>query len=339
MSDVENSSSESEIKGIYRNEMMRNPAKAKAVVEITDILEKHLIEKDSAEAIYQLLYGGTKGELQKHIKKTNKREKKKEEKFVAEGINKPKNAHQMFSIKFAEQCKAGGVKFTLQGMNIAWKNFPDKEKAKLIAEAKRLSDEYEAETARQKKAAVKSGKIAEDKPKAPQTAYFLFMNDKREEISNDEELLSKYETGKDGKPASKVTRVSMAGGDLWKALSEKEKTKYETAYKKAKAKHAEELKAWAEREKERRKKNGEAFDDVEVETDGKAAGPAESEPEEPKPKEKKAKKPTKAKESETEASEAEPEAKPEPKSEAKPVKEKKPKATKAKKAASDAEDN
>merc|ERR1712048_767277 len=47
-------------------------------------------------------------------------------------------------------------------------------------------------------------------------------------------------------PGSKITAITKQGGERWKALSAKDKEKYESEYQIKKAKYEEELKAWKE---------------------------------------------------------------------------------------------
>ncbi|XWS26019.1 hypothetical protein CRYUN_Cryun27aG0117800 [Craigia yunnanensis] len=96
----------------------------------------------------------------------------------------------------------------------------------------------------------KSGKAAKDpnKPKRPASAFFVFMEEFREQYKKDH-------------PKNKsVAAVGKAGGDKWKSLSEAEKRPFVDRAEKRKAEYEKNMKAYNKRQAE-----GPKEDDVESE--------------------------------------------------------------------------
>ncbi|KAE8654089.1 HMG1/2-like protein [Hibiscus syriacus] len=90
------------------------------------------------------------------------------------------------------------------------------------------------------KAGKKSGKAAKDpnKPKRPASAFFVFMEDFREQYKKEH-------------PKNKsVAAVGKAGGDKWKSLSETEKAPYVAKAEKRKAEYEKNMKAYNKRQAE-----------------------------------------------------------------------------------------
>merc|ERR1719397_1669094 len=82
-------------------------------------------------------------------------------------------------------------------------------------------------------------------PKKPQSAYFLFTNEKRAAIR--QELEAEIAGELDDKGKSKkvsVAAITKKAGAMWQEMSEKEKGPYEARAKEAKTKHEEEMAAW-----------------------------------------------------------------------------------------------
>ncbi|XP_022769399.1 high mobility group B protein 2-like [Durio zibethinus] len=100
------------------------------------------------------------------------------------------------------------------------------------------------------KAGKKSGKAAKDpnKPKRPASAFFVFMEEFREQYKKDH-------------PKNKsVAAVGKAGGDKWKSMSEAEKAPYIAKAEKRKTEYEKNMKAYNKRQAE-----GPKDDDVESE--------------------------------------------------------------------------
>ncbi|XVF63523.1 hypothetical protein PTKIN_Ptkin09bG0093500 [Pterospermum kingtungense] len=86
----------------------------------------------------------------------------------------------------------------------------------------------------------KSGKAAKDpnKPKRPASAFFVFMEEFREQYKKDH-------------PKNKsVAAVGKAGGDKWKSLSEAEKRPYVEKAEKRKVEYEKNMKAYNKRQAE-----------------------------------------------------------------------------------------
>jgi hypothetical protein len=233
-----------------------------------DTLAVHCFEKDAVEKIYSVLWGGPKVELEKVVTKANKREKKKEEKFVPSGIDRPQSYRQLFSKKYKEQCDATGEKYSFKGLNDAWNALSKKEQAKYKADAEKLKNEYIAEQERQKGEAIKNGTHASPEPKRPISAYFHFLEENRADIAKNEKLLAEFKTNEDGKVTTANQQITKAAGKLWRELPEKKKAKYEEKYKKDKERYLEELAAWKEKETERKKKLSGKPEEVKIESSG-----------------------------------------------------------------------
>lgn len=62
-------------------------------------------------------------------------------------------------------------------------------------------------------------------PKKPQSSYFIWMNENRQKI-------------KDDNPGISVTEIGKKAGEIWKSLDADEKAKYDAKAKKAKEKYA-----------------------------------------------------------------------------------------------------
>jgi hypothetical protein len=113
----------------------------------------------------------------------------------------------------------------------------DKELAAFVAaggvkgsKRKEKKDDKEAKAAKKAK---KAANAASGKPKKPAGgAYGCYMAHHRAEIH------------KSLPAGSKVTAISKVGGEQWKALSAKEKEKYEVEYQNKKKEYDEKLKAW-----------------------------------------------------------------------------------------------
>ncbi|XVE56289.1 hypothetical protein DITRI_Ditri03aG0226700 [Diplodiscus trichospermus] len=119
-------------------------------------------------------------------------------------------------------------------------------KSKSDTKSAKLSVNQKATT----KGGRKSGKAAKDpnKPKRPASAFFVFMEEFREQYKKDH-------------PKNKsVAAVGKAGGDKWKSLSQAEKQPYVAKAEKRKAEYEKNMKAYNKKQAE-----GPKEDDVESE--------------------------------------------------------------------------
>lgn len=252
---------------IMNGRFKSKPKDGKLFLEIADKLCDYF-EGMPKDAIIQLFWGEPRENLDKLIKKDNKREKKVSATFAPEGLTKPSNANILFQRHFKAECDKKGVKFSLKDSAAAYKALSEKEKAKYVAEAAKLKEEYKKEFARLKAEAVKNGEFPEDKPKRPITAYLRYLNDVRAE------LMDKHKNTPNKKDINKL--VAKESGEMWKALSDDEKAPYIEEFNKEKEAHDAVLKKWKDGEVARcKKQNGDGAVEVKIEA---AVAPAAAPP-------------------------------------------------------------
>lgn len=127
------------------------------------------------EDVWKLFDDITIDEREKLIKKTAKTEKKRAEAFKAD-IPKPKNVLNRYREMFREECKQNKTDYTDSLFKAAYKEISPELRAQLEAECEAEKEEYKRNYASAMKAAIESGDHTEPKPKAPQSAYFIFSN-------------------------------------------------------------------------------------------------------------------------------------------------------------------
>jgi hypothetical protein len=251
---------EMEAHSIWNGRLKSNSTEAKFFKEfLTDVTER-FFDEDGFNSILNCYWGGSIDELDIVIKNQQKRDKKVKEKFTPENLSKPKNAYNLYCTYYAGYCKENEIKFTLKGANDSWKSISDKEKEKYIKEAAKQKSEYADKYKSLKTEAIKNGSLSEDKPKGPMTAFFRYLEDKRESIK--QKLIKAGETEKLN------TKITSEAGKLWKELSAKEKEKYEKAYSEEKEKYSVILEAWKSKETSRLKKIDGKPEDIKVEESG-----------------------------------------------------------------------
>jgi len=163
-----------------------------------------------------------------------------------------------------------------------WKSMPANEKATYEKEAAERKSKYEKDVAafkekggvmgaaRKEKKDLKSAKADKKAKKEANTAsgcpkrpagggYGCYMSKNRAEIS------------KSLPAGSKITDVSKAAGDKWKALSDAAKKPYEDEYKKLKEKYDVDFKAWKESQADGDAEEGDEGDEGEDDEDKKGA--------------------------------------------------------------------
>lgn len=101
------------------------------------------------------------------------------------------------------------------------------EKRKKKEKSSKQKKKHKSETKKSSK------KKDSDKPKRPQSAFFLWMNDNREHIKK------KY-------PELSFTEIAKKAGDLWKEISKSEKSRYEEMAAKAKKQYEKEMAEYKE---------------------------------------------------------------------------------------------
>lgn len=240
---------------IWNGRLKTNVKEAKFFLEFLDALSERFDTPN--DEILHTFWGEPRDVLEKSIKKANKREKKVEAKFAAKDLKKPSTANILFQKDFKAKCDKDGIKFDLKASAAAYKALSDKERAKYVAEAQRLKTEYTAEYDRRRVAAIQSGEFPADKPKKPLTAYFRYLNEVRTQLQ------AKYAADKDRKAVNgKIARDS---AEMWRALTDKQREKYETAYQKDKEQYDVIIAKWEATETKRRMGNDPA---VAIESSG-----------------------------------------------------------------------
>ena len=127
------------------------------------------------EDVWKLFDDITIDEREKLIKKTAKTEKKRSAAFKAD-IPKPKNVLNRYREIFREECKENKTDYTDVLFKAAYKAISDELRAELEAECEAEKEEYKRNYASAMKSAIETGDYTEPKPKAPQSAYFIFSN-------------------------------------------------------------------------------------------------------------------------------------------------------------------
>ena len=244
---------------IWNGRFKSNPKEGKFFLDFLDKIDKHF-DGIPVEDILQTFWGEERSVLEKLIKKANKREKKEETKFLPKDLKKAPSANILFQRKYKEDCDKSNKKFNLKECSETFKKLTEKEKAKYVAESQKLKEQYKTDFERLRTEAIKNGEFPEDKPKRPMTAYFRFLGDVRAKLTE------KHKNMSDRKAANAV--ITKEAGAMWKELSDKDKTKYEDAYKKEKEAFDVKQKAWESKETERRKRADGTPAEVKVETSG-----------------------------------------------------------------------
>ena len=245
---------------IWSGRLKTNAKEAKFFLEFLDALSERFDTPN--DEILHTFWGEPRDVLEKSIKKANKREKKVEAKFAAKDLKKPSNANILFQKDFKTKCDKDGTKFDLKTCAAAYKAITDKERAKYVAESQRLKAEYTKEYERLRSTAIQSGEFPADKPKKPLTAYFRYLNEVRAQLQ------AKYANDEDRKAVN--GKVAKDSAEMWKALTDKQREKYESAYKTDKEQYDTVIAKWEATETKRRKGNdpAAAASSVSIESSG-----------------------------------------------------------------------
>ena len=113
------------------------------------------------------------------IKDKKKRENKKADKFVASGIEKPKNTRNLFLAEYRASCSAKGIDYNKDAFEAAYKALTEADKARLKAIYDAEAAIYKRKVDEQQKAAIDNGDFPEPKPKGKLTEYLLFCSECR----------------------------------------------------------------------------------------------------------------------------------------------------------------
>jgi len=263
---------------IWNGRLKTNFKEAKFFLEFLDALSERFDTPN--DEILHTFWGEPRDVLEKSIKKANKREKKVEAKFAPKDLKRPTTANILFQKDFKTKCDKDGTKFDLKACAVAYKALTDKERAKYVAESQRLKTEFKVEYERRRAAAIQSGEFPADKPKKPLTAYFRYLNEVRIQLQ------AKYAADDDRKAVN--GKVAKDSAEMWKALTDKQREKYEAAYRKEKEQYDVVFAKWEATETKRRKGNDSAAVAVAIESSGSkktntAAAPAPSSDSEAEP--------------------------------------------------------
>lgn len=265
-SEMDHSDMENDKHSIFNGDFKKNPAEAKFFLKHFNAYKSlELFDEDGEAKLLKSAWGESLEALEELVKKNNKREKTKKTKFVPSNIEKPKKPIDIFGKLFSEESKAKGVKFSkdnnyLVCRKTAWDNLSKKEQEKYNKQSQTDFEKYEVEFAKQKAEAITNGEFPEDKIKGPCTAYFLFLAEIRPKLTD------KFKDDSD-----KNTKITKEAAKMWKALSEKDKEKYKSAYRKEKIEFDIKNQEWKTNEIERIKKqegNGNEPANVKIESSG-----------------------------------------------------------------------
>jgi hypothetical protein len=113
------------------------------------------------------------------IKKKKSSETKRQAKFKAEGLKKPKNALNRFRTEFRNQCKTAGDNYTNDSFLTAFKQLSDADRQRLETEYRTEMAAYDTQYAALKQRAIEQGEIDEDKPKSFKSSYMVFAEECR----------------------------------------------------------------------------------------------------------------------------------------------------------------
>jgi len=221
---------EMETHSIWYGRLKTNSVEAKFFKEfLIDFKTVFKLDESEYESILNHYWGKSIEELEKLIKTQNKREKKVKETFKPDGLTKPKSAYNLYCKYYATDCKSKEIKFELKNASSTWNELSDVKKEKYINDALKQKNDYNSQYENLKADAIKNGDISAEKPKAPVSGYFRYLNDNRSTIK--EKLIKQGETDKLN------TKITTEAGKMWKELSDKDKEPYETIYQEEKEKY------------------------------------------------------------------------------------------------------
>ena len=248
--------------GVYNGRIKSNPQLGKFFLDVIEVLAKEF-DGIPVDDMITVIWGEPREVLEKVIKKANKRETAKKEKFIPSGVPKPPTSALNL---YAQRLKEQGIKVSMQERIKKWNEMNEKEKTKYQKEYESLRDAYKYQYEKQRADAIANGEFPEDKPKRGLTAYFHFLADVRAKLTekhkvSDEEAkgLTKKELNVRRKDANLA--ITAEASELWKNLDEKKKAKYVALQKRDQEAYLEAEAAWKKRDMERRRKLGEKVAD------------------------------------------------------------------------------
>ena len=214
--------------GIYSTEFDKDWEMSKHYIDAVRQIAQRA-ENIDADQLYQIFDTKTipeREEANKKLKtKQNKRQKKKNEKFVVAGLAKPKNVRNVFREQYKTRCTAEGKAFNKDEFDAAFKALSADALEALKLEVNAAKDSYEREYELQLARAVASGDYPEKAPTKFKRAYIIFTEDMRNALANTSDARM---TAAQREQFSKMsmTEKSKAFGELWKTVSDAEKARY-----------------------------------------------------------------------------------------------------------------
>ncbi len=221
--------------GIYSTEFDKDWEMSKHYIDAVRQIAQRA-ENIDADQLYQIFDTKTipeREEANKKLKtKQNKRQKKKNEKFVVAGLAKPKNVRNVFREQYKTRCTAEGKTFNKDEFDAAFKALSADALEALKLEVNAAKDSYEREYEQQLARAVASGDYPEKAPTKFRRAYIIFTEDMRNALANESDVRM---TAAQREQFSKMsmTEKSKAFGELWKTVSDAEKARYSGLEKEA----------------------------------------------------------------------------------------------------------
>ncbi len=200
-------------------EFRKHPDRAKWLVEkVLPAMKQHFEDFDVNVVVSAL----TDDSMDvKRIKSLYNSHQRKQQKFQADGIKKPRSAYFFFCDEKRTELKSENESLDFGGVNKKlgdiWSNLSEAEKKPYEDQASEDKQRYDEEYESAKKVAIDKGEFKENPMKnikKPKTSYLCFSTDKA--------VRNKYakQAGDDNKKLMKIL------GDVWKAMPEKQKKPY-----------------------------------------------------------------------------------------------------------------
>jgi hypothetical protein len=258
--------------GVFTGRIKQKPDLGKFFLDVMSALAKEF-DGIPVDDFITYITGTDRETLEKVVRKANKRKVSNDAKFVSKDLKKPVSAMNLFTQKLKADCEKNNIKYTGELRTKKWSTLSDKEKSVFQKQYEKARDEFKTSYAKQMELAIKNGEFPEPKPKRGLTPYFHFLADvrpmltKKHTISEeDAQNLSNDELKEARKKAMKD--ISSEAGEMWKALDENKKVKYNNLAQRDKEEYQKKEAAWKQRDIARRRKLGEKTENdvVEIES-------------------------------------------------------------------------
>ncbi len=247
--------------GVFTGRIKQKPELGKFLLDVMAALAKEF-DGIPVEDFIAFIAGTDRENLEKNVRKANKRKVTNDAKFVSKDLKKPVSAMNLFTLKLKADCEKNNIKYTGELRNQKWSALPEKEKSVYQKQYEKARDEYKAAYDKQLQAAIKNGEFPEPKPKRGLTAYFHFLADVRPMLTakysvSDEDAKGMSDTELKEARKKVMKDIGREAGELWKALDEKKKLKYTNLAQKDKEEYQKKEAEWKQRDIARRRKLGE----------------------------------------------------------------------------------